>query len=50
MGVAEKTLFSISDCLAKFFGVSGALLERNAIAKSKQAFFYNLGINGPGLV
>ena len=49
MGVAQKTLFSISDCSAKFFGKSGALMEPNAIAKSKQTFFYKLGINGPGL-
>ena len=42
MGVAEKTLFSISDRLAKFFGVSGALMEHNAIAKSKQAFFLQI--------
>ena len=49
MGVAQKTLFSISDRLAKFFGVSGALMEHNAIAKSKQTIFYRLGINGPGL-
>ena len=49
MGVAQKTMFSISDRLAKFFGKSGAPMEHNAIAKSKQTFFYKLGINGPGL-
>ena len=49
MSVAQKTLFSILDRLAKFFGVSGALMEHDAIAKSKQTFFYKLGINGPGL-
>ena len=49
MGVAQKTMFSISDRLAKFFGISGAPMEHNAIAKSKQTFFYKLGINGPGL-
>ena len=48
MGVAQKTMFSISDRLAKFFGISGASMEPNAIAKSKQTFFYRLGINGPG--
>ena len=25
-------------------------MEHNAIAKSKQTFFYKLGINGPGLI
>ena len=50
MGVAQKTMFSISDRLAKFFGISGAPMEHNAIAKSKQTFFYKLGINGPGLI
>ena len=49
MGVTQKTMFSISDRLAKFFGISGAPMEHNAIAKSKQTFFYKLGINGPGL-
>ena len=50
MGVAQKTMFSISDRLAKFFGISGAPMEHNAIAKSKKNFFYKLGINGPGLI
>ena len=50
MGVAQKIMFSISDRLAKFFGISGAQMKHNAIAKSKQTFFYKLGINGPGLV
>ena len=36
MDVAQKTMFSISDRLAKFFGISGAPMEHNAIAKSKQ--------------
>ena len=52
MGVAQKTMFSISDRLAKFFGISGAPMEHNTTAKSKQTFFYKLdhfGINGPGL-
>ena len=49
MGVAQKTRSSISDHLAKFFGISGAPMEHNAIAKSKQTFIYKLGINGPGL-
>ena len=49
MGVAQKIMFSISDRLAKFFSISGAPMEHNAIAKSKQTFFYKLGINGPGL-
>ena len=39
MGVAQKTMFSISDRWAKFFGVSGAPMEHNAIAKSKETFF-----------
>ena len=42
MGVAQKTMFSISDRLAEFFGISGAPMEHNAIAKSKQTFFYKL--------
>ena len=50
MGVAQKTMFSISDRLARFFGKSGAPMEHNATAKSKQTFFYKLGINGPGLI
>ena len=50
MGVAQKTMFYISDRLAKFFGISEAPMEHNAIAKSKQTFFYKLGINGPGLI
>ena len=39
MGVAQKTMFSISDRLEKFFGISGAPMEHNAIAKSKKNFF-----------
>ena len=39
MGVAQKTMFSISDRLAKFFGKSGAPMEHNTTAKSKQTFF-----------
>ena len=38
MGVAQKTLFSILDRLAKFFGKSWAPMEHNTTAKSKQAF------------
>ena len=52
MGVAQKTMFSISDRLTKCFGIFGAPMEHNAIAKSKQTFFYKLGhfgISGPGL-
>ena len=52
MGVAQKIMFSSSDRLANFFGISGAQIEHNAIAKSKETFFYKLGhfgINGPGL-
>ena len=49
MSVTQKTMFSISDRLANIFGKSGAPMEHNAIAKSKQTFFYKLGINGPGL-
>ena len=29
MGVAQKTMFTISDQLAKFFGISGAPIEHN---------------------
>ena len=50
MGVTQKAMFSISDRLAKFFGISGAPMEHNAIAKSKQTFCYKLGINSPGLL
>ena len=53
MGVAQKTMFSISDRVAKFFGLSGAPMEHNTTAKSKQAFFYksgHFGMNGPGLI
>ena len=42
-------MFSISDRLANIFGISGAPMEHNAIAKSKKTFFYKLGINDPGL-
>ena len=42
MGVAQKTMFSISDHLAKFFGICGAPMEHNAIAKSKQPFFLQI--------
>ena len=49
MGVAQKTMFSISDRIAKFFGISGAPMEHNAIAKSKQSFFLLKCLNGPGL-
>ena len=42
MGVAQKTMFSISDRLAKFFAISGAPMEQNAIAKSKQTFFLQI--------
>ena len=53
MGVTQKTMFSISDRLAKFFGISGAPMEHNTTVKSKQTFFYKLGhfgINYPGLL
>ena len=42
MGVAQKTMFSISDCSAKFFGKSGAPMEHNTTAKSKQTFFLEI--------
>ena len=42
MGVAQKTMFSISDRLAKFFGKSGAPMEHNTTAKSKQTFFLEI--------
>ena len=38
MGVAQKTIFSISDRLVKLFGKSGAPMEHNTTAKSKQTF------------
>ena len=50
MGVAQKTMFSISDRLVNFFGISGAPMDHNAIAKSKQTFFLQKSINGPGLI
>ena len=39
MGVAQKTMFSISDRWAEFFGIFGAPMKHNAIAKSKETFF-----------
>ena len=39
MGVAQKTMFSISDHRVNIFGISGAPMEHNAIAKSKETFF-----------
>ena len=39
MGVAQKAMFSILDRQAKFFGISGAPMEHNTIAKSKETFF-----------
>ena len=42
MGVAQKTMFSISDRGVKFFGISGAPMEHNAIAKSKETFFVKM--------
>ena len=51
MGVAQKTMFSISDHLAKFLApISGAPMEHNATANQNKLFFYKLGINGPGLI
>ena len=53
MGVAQKTMFSISDGLAKFFGITRAPMEHNTTVKSKRTFFYKLGhfgINGAGLI
>ena len=35
----SKTMFFNSDHLAKFFGISEALMEYNTTAKSKQTFF-----------
>ena len=52
MEVAQKTIFSISDRLAKLFGVSGEPMEHNSNCKVKTNFFYKLGhfsINGPRL-
>ena len=40
MGVAQKTMFSISDHQANIFGISGAPMEHNAIAKSKEMFLF----------
>ena len=34
MGVAQKTMFSISDHRASIIGISGAPMEHNEIAKS----------------
>ena len=42
MGVAQKTMFSISDRLAKFFGISGAPMVHNTTAKSKQTFLLEI--------
>ena len=42
MGVVQKTVFSISDRRAKFFGISGVPMEHNAIAKSKETFFLEI--------
>ena len=42
MGVAQKTMFSISDRWVKFFGISGAPMEHNTIAKSKKLFFVKM--------
>ena len=37
-GRGSKTMFSISDHRADIFGISGALIEHNATAKSKETF------------
>ena len=42
MGVAQKTMFSISDRLAKFFDIPGAPMEHNTTAKSKKAFLLQI--------
>ena len=42
MGVAQKAMFSISDRLAKFFGISGASMEHNAIANQNKLFFLQI--------
>ena len=42
MGVAQKTKFSNSDHLAKFFGISGAPVEHNTAAKSKKTFLLEI--------
>ena len=39
MGVAQKTIFSISDHRANIIGLSGAPTEYNKTAKSKETFF-----------
>ena len=41
MGVAQKTMFSISDHQAKIFVMSEAPMEHNAIAKSKETLLFN---------
>ena len=47
MGVAQKTMFSISDHQTNNFGIFGAPMEPNAIAKSKETFLFNLFYNIP---
>ena len=42
MGVAQKTMFSISDHRANIFGISGAPMEH---AKLKETFLFNLFYN-----
>ena len=45
MGVAQKTMFSISDHQANISDISGAPMEHNAIAKWKETFIFNLFYN-----
>ena len=49
MGVALKPCSPSRIAEQFFFGISGALMEHNAIAKSKETFFLRFCINGPGL-
>ena len=45
MGVAQKTMFSISNHRANIFSISGEPMEHNAIGKSKETFLLNLFYN-----
>ena len=40
MGVAQKPMFSVSDHRANIFSISGAPMEHNATAKSKETLFF----------
>ena len=45
MGMAQKTMFSISDHQTNIFDISGAPMKHSAIAKSKETFLFNLFYN-----